>query len=285
MPPKSLTELMAVRSPRTPPPNPYSSDNSLQFVRSNSNCAYLPSPDGLLHTIRFAGPGFKSSVEKLRGNNPAMFDRPATAEQRTIFNSGWRIAWGTDPLWVSALSWFRDPDDEAMAFGGFIVTLMKQEIRGIRFWNGNSTMDNVLREQAIPAQDGPVPEKLLQETYGYPPISMSSILYQTRSCSLFRTSQEQASTSRSRTGSVSLRQLESQATVANSMIGNMRKRILPIFSSTWTVLKCFSRTSRTLPSPSGVAQEFSYTKSANGTTKGFTFMSYYLSYRITIHMG
>ena len=168
MPKRSLQDLMAVRSPR-PRPAADSADDFSHLTLA-MNIAYLPPEEGRVKTLRIKGPGFQYFNLLLRAENPAMFSRPERLDDRSVWNSGWRITWGEAPAYVSAVSWYSSPVEECLAFGAYLTTLINEKIRGVRFWCQDESMTNVLQEQMVPIQDSQVPPCFLLPLFGYPPI-------------------------------------------------------------------------------------------------------------------
>ena len=169
MPKRSLKELAAVRAPRQRLGADTAEDDFSQMTLS-TNIAYLPEEEGRVKTLRIKGPGFKNLQQTLRTENPEMFQRPERADERSVWNSGWRITWGDPPHYVSALSWFSEPTEESLAFGAFIATMIKDKIRGVRFWCHDDSMICVLQEQVVPIQVTEVPPVLDNTMFGFPPI-------------------------------------------------------------------------------------------------------------------
>ena len=169
MPKRSLKELMAVRAPRPRLAVETTEDDYTQ-ISISTNIAYLPKEEGRVKTLRIKGPGFKNFNQTLRGENPAMFVKPEGKDDKSVWNSGWRVTWGEPPHWVSAISWFSEPTEESLAFGGFIATIIKDKIRGVRVWCHDDSMICVLQEQVVPIQVTEVPPVLDNTMFGFPPI-------------------------------------------------------------------------------------------------------------------
>ena len=168
MPKRSLQELMAVRSPR--PQAAADNIDDISQMRFATNIAYLSSQESRIKTLRIKGPGFQGFNTLLRVENPAMFSRAQRVDERTIWNSGWRIQWGEAPAYVSAVSWFSSPIEETLAFGAFLITIINEKIRGVRFWCQDESMTTILQEQMVPIQESQVPPCLVSSMFGFPPI-------------------------------------------------------------------------------------------------------------------
>ena len=128
MPPKSLQAWMAVRSPKKMKTMP-AGDNTaeLRSIVPSLNMLLFIEPEGMIHTARIKVPRFMNFNNTLRAANPDMFARLLDANDRNIFNSGWRVTWGTHPDYVSAISWLTYPEEESVAFAGFLATCIHEK--------------------------------------------------------------------------------------------------------------------------------------------------------------